>query len=119
MVPPSRKPQLTFFDSSSTSSALLALNPPSPPVTEVPSIEGSGASPFRGALYSDSSESEPLEGKLEVGLESSAANDIIVKLLVVAVDLVYVQLVEARGRKEGKETIYFSLSDFLHSTRNL
>jgi len=46
-------------------------------VTDVPSIEGSGASPFKGARYSDESDSElELDGREEIGLESSAANDI-------------------------------------------
>lgn len=46
--------RLTFFSSSPTSSIDSALNPPSPPVTLVPSMLGSGASPLRGARYSES-----------------------------------------------------------------
>lgn len=44
--------RLTFLSSSLTSSTESARMPPSPPVTDVPSIDGSGASPLSGARYS-------------------------------------------------------------------
>ena len=89
---PGKRGLLTFLSSSLTWSTESALMPPSPPVTEVPSIEGSGASPLSGARYSWRSRAEPADevaddesaslgldecageaGRLETGDASSAA----------------------------------------------